>query len=137
MHRRTFIATTVAGLALATTARAATGTVYTPGLVDQLLAEGKTVFVDFYTDWCTTCRAQGRVIEGLLSANPDYQANIAFVRVDWDIFADDALSRRLEIPRRSTLVALHGDKELGRVVAGTTEAEIKGLLDAALHASMM
>lgn len=36
------------------------------------------------------------------------------------------------IPRRSTLIVLRGDEELGRIVAGTSEAQIKGLMDKGL-----
>jgi len=108
---------------------------YTPGLVDTLLAEGKTVFIDFKTSWCTTCAAQERVIGGLISENPAYSENIAFVNLDWDQYANDELSQRLRIPRRSTLVVLKGDTELGRIVAGTSVSQIKGLLDTALAAA--
>ena len=34
-----------------------------------------------------------------------------------------------KIPRRSTLLLLKGDKELDRIVAETSEARIKSLLD--------
>ncbi len=41
----------------------------------------------------------------------------------------------MSIPRRSTLVVLQGDKELGRIVAQTGKAEIKALVDTALAAA--
>ena len=55
-----------------------------------------------------------------------------FVRVDWDTYADHTVTIDRNIPRRSTLLMLKGDKELGRIVAGTSEAEIKKLLDMGL-----
>lgn len=133
MNRRTFLMTTAAAALIPALASAAQH--YTPGLVDTLLAEGKTVFIDFKTDWCTTCAAQERVIGGLLSNNDAYSENIAFVNVNWDHYADDELSLRLRIPRRSTLVVLKGDAELGRVVAGTSMSQIKDLMDTALAAA--
>ncbi len=133
MNRRTFLMTTAAAALLPALTSAAQN--YTPGLVDTLLAEGKTVFIDFKTSWCTTCAAQERVIGGLISENPAYSENIAFVNLDWDQYANDELSQRLRIPRRSTLVVLKGDKELGRIVAGTSVSQIKGLLDTALAAA--
>ena len=45
------------------------------------------------------------------------------------------LSRMLNIPRRSTLVVLKGEQELGRLVAQTGKAEIKALMDTALGAA--
>lgn len=107
---------------------------YKPGLVDGALAAGKTVFIDFATDWCVTCAAQGRVIQKLRAENPAYDAGLTFVYVDWDKYSKDPLSRRLKIPRRSVLVALKGDAEIGRVTLGTSEKEIKALMDAAIEA---
>lgn len=137
MHRRTFLATATAAAAVtaAGPALAGVGTPYTPGLVDKELAAGKTVFLDVYTSWCTTCRAQERRINALLESNPAYSANISFIAMDWDVHANSELSKRLAIPRRSTLVVLKGDDELGRIVAGTSEKEIKALMDTALSAA--
>ncbi len=133
MNRRDFLATTAAALAVAPAALAATD--YTPGLVDAELAAGKTVFLDFKASWCSTCAAQDRVINALKSANPAYEQAISFVDVDWDTYKSADLTKRLNIPRRSTLVVLKGDQELGRIVAGTGQAEIKALMDTALTAA--
>lgn len=133
MNRRTFLMTTAAAALIPALASAAQN--YTPGLVDDLLAEGKTVFIDFKTDWCTTCAAQERIIGALKSENPAYAENITFVNVDWDNYANDDLSLRLRIPRRSTLVVLKGGEELGRIVAGTSRSQIQALMDTALTAA--
>ncbi|PRX31203.1 Thiol-disulfide isomerase or thioredoxin [Meinhardsimonia xiamenensis] len=132
MHRRLFLAGTAA-LALATPALAAEN--YTPGLVKKALAEGKVVFLDFKASWCTTCAAQERVIEALKAENPAYEQAITFINVDWDTYRGAEITRALKIPRRSTLVVLKGDRELGRIVAGTSRAEIKALMDTALAAA--
>jgi len=108
---------------------------YTPGLVAKELASGKTVFLDFFATWCTTCAAQHRVMAALKAENPAYGANVTFVTVDWDTYRNAEITRSLNIPRRSTLVVLKGDKELGRIVAGTSKAQIKGLMDVALGAA--
>ena len=136
MKRRTFLLSTAAAASVAATgARAGVGADYTPGLVDRELQAGKTVFVDFAATWCTTCRAQERAITALLAENPAYEENISFINVDWDQYREAELTKRLNIPRRSTLVVLKGDQELGRIVAGTGKAQIKGLLDTALGAA--
>jgi thiol:disulfide interchange protein len=109
---------------------------YTPGLVQTELAAGKTVFLDFKASWCSTCAAQERVINALLADNPAYSEQITFINVDWDTYKNDALTQSMNIPRRSTLVVLKGDKELGRIVAGTSKADIKALMDTALSAAM-
>jgi thiol-disulfide isomerase/thioredoxin len=133
MHRRTFLASAAATLALPMAARAATD--YTPGLVKKHLAAGDTVFLDFKTEWCTTCAAQERAINALKQSNPAYGNAITFINVDWDQHSNSDLSRALKIPRRSTLVVLKGDQELGRIVAGTNKSKIKALLDPALTAA--
>lgn len=135
MKRRDFL-TAAAGFSLALPfAARAEFLIYTPGLVEQELAAGKTVLVDFWASWCTTCAAQHRVIDALKAQNPAYEQAITFVQVDWDVYAEEALSKRLSIPRRSTLVVLKGDQELGRIVAGTSRIEIKALMDTALKAA--
>jgi thiol-disulfide isomerase/thioredoxin len=134
MKRRDFLAVTTAATLLPATLRAAP-IPYVPGLVDERLAAGETVFLDFYADWCSTCRSQSRTMDSLKAANPAYEAAITFIQVDWDTYQDDALTTSLGIPRRSTLVVLKGDQELGRIVAGTREAEIKALMDTALAAT--
>ena len=135
MDRRTFLISAAAST-LAAPALARSGEAYTPGLVAKKLAKGETVFVDFYTDWCTTCARQQRILSKLKSANPEYEKNISFVSVDWDVHSRSKLAKDLKIPRRSTLVVLSGDKELGRIVAGTSEKDIKGLMDKALKMAM-
>lgn len=132
MDRRHFLITAAAAL---TASPALAAKNYKKGLVESELAAGKTVFVDFYTDWCTTCRVQQAKLRKLKKANPEYEANITFIRVDWDRHSSSKLARSLNIPRRSTLVALKGDQELGRIVAGTKTEEIQALMDKALAAS--
>ena len=135
MNRRDFIAAGTATLLLPAAAQAANGVPYKRGLVEKHLEAGDTVFLDFYTDWCSTCASQGRTIEALLKSNPDYEENIVFIKVDWDQHSNSRLARRLKIPRRSTLVALKGDEVLGKIIAQTSRTKIKDLMDTALAAA--
>lgn len=134
MKRRTFMAVSAAMLVFPMAGFAA-ALDYEPGMVQDLLADGKTVFVDFAADWCSTCKAQERRINSLKSQNANYEANVVFVRVDWDKYGSGDLSKSLNVPRRSTLLVLKGDKELGRVVANTSQSAIKALMDTALKAA--
>lgn len=137
MDRRTFIATSAAAAAaLLLPFRASAAPLdYSPGLVTERLKAGDTVFLDFKASWCTTCRAQERVLDALKSGNPAYEQAITFINVDWDEYGKSDLVKSLNIPRRSTLVVLKGDKELGRIVADTSQGSIKGLMDTALAAA--
>lgn len=133
MDRRTFLTLTAAGITLPSLASAAID--YTPGLVEERLAAGETVFLDFKASWCSTCAAQERVLDKLKAENDAYEHVITFVNVDWDTYRKAQFTQRLRIPRRSTLVVLKGDAEIGRLVAETREDKIKELLDSALAAA--
>ena len=132
MKRRNFLAISTCALFLPMAASAGDTANYTPGLIEKALADGKTVFVDYAAEWCSTCARQERVINALRDSNPAYEQNIMFVRVDWDDFKRHEVTTSRNIPRRSTLLVLRGDQELGRIVAGTSEADIKALLDTGL-----
>ncbi len=136
MNRRDFLCLTAAAATLAPLAAHAAPLDYTPGLVEERLAAGETVFLDFKASWCSTCAAQERVINALLESDPAYAASVTFINVDWDAYANDPLTLRLAIPRRSTLVVLRGEAELGRIVAGTSRDAIKALMDVALAAAV-
>ena len=138
MLRRDFLRLSAAvslSLPLGMRAAGAVGIDYTPGLVDARLAAGETLFVDFAASWCSTCAAQARVINALRAEDPAYDAALTFVRVDWDAYRNDPLTERLAIPRRSTLVVLKGEAEIGRLVAETGRDRIKTLMDAGLAAA--
>jgi len=132
MKRRTFLIASSAFAVTPLAAQAAGFVDYTPGLIQSELAAGKTVFVDYGADWCSTCRRQERVINALRSENPTYDNAMTFVRVDWDDFKNHDVTKSRSIPRRSTLLVLRGTEELGRLVAGTSESQIKALMDLGL-----
>jgi thioredoxin 1 len=135
MNRRDFLIATAAVTLAMPLATAQAATDYSPELLKAELAAGKTVFLDFKASWCSTCAAQERVINALRKDNPAYDQTLSFINVDWDQWGEGDLVRQLNIPRRSTLVVLKGDQELGRIVAGTAKDEIKALMDLALQAA--
>ena len=118
-------------LLAAGSASALSTTPYTPSALAAARASGKPFVINFFATWCTTCRAQERVIESLVEENPAY-GEIAIIRVDWDEHERGELVRDMGIPRRSTLVVMEGATELGRVVAATGRDQIAALLDLAL-----
>ncbi len=134
MNRRTFLSLSGAALIVPGVLRAAPLD-YTPGLVDQELAAGKTLFLDWKASWCTTCAAQGRVLAALKAENPAYEKAITFINIDWDTYSNAEITHRFNIPRRSTLVVVKGNRELGRLVAQTQTAQIRELMDIALSAA--
>ena len=55
--------------------------------------------------------------------------------MNWDQYSDAQISKKLKVLRRSTLIAMKGSKELGRLVAATSQKDIKELMDKALLAT--
>lgn len=134
MKRRHFTALIATLFLLPSLAIASNETIeYEAGSLKKQLDAGKTVFVDYYTYWCSTCKRQSRIIKQLRAENPTYNEQLVFMSVNWTVYEDQPVSTSRNIPRRSTLILLRGDKELGRIVAGTSKAEIKALLDKGLR----
>ena len=132
MDRRHFLAAGLATALAPVAALAADFVEYTPGLIEKELAAGKTVFVDYSATWCSTCKRQERVINALRSEDGRFDDAMMFVKVDWDTYKNDAVIAGRDIPRRSTLIVLRGEDELGRLVAGTSETQIKALMEKGL-----
>ena len=133
MNRRHFLITATALVAMPIAALAAEEWIeFKPGVIQSLLDEGKTVMVDYSAVWCSTCKAQERVMDDLRASNPAYNEAMVFVRVDWDDYGRHAVTTSRKIPRRSTLLVLRGSEELGRIVAGTRVADIEALMDLGL-----
>ncbi|MFY0692218.1 MAG: thioredoxin family protein [Paracoccaceae bacterium] len=132
MKRRSFIALALAASFAPVTAFAEDFVDYTPGVIESALKDGKTVFVDYSASWCSTCKRQGRIINALRAEDPTYDAAMVFVKVDWDTYKGHEVTTSRGIPRRSTLIVLRGEDELGRIVAGTSETQIKDLMNTGL-----
>jgi len=132
MKRRHFLAAGTAAALLPATAKAAGFVDYTPGVIEAALKDGKTVFVDYSAPWCGTCKRQERVVNALRAQDPAYDAAMTFVKVDWDTYKSHEVTVFRSIPRRSTLLVLRGEDELGRIVAGTSQSQIKSLMDTGL-----
>ena len=133
MNRRLFMASIAAAIATPKQLLAGGGSIdYTPGLVNDRLAAGETVLVDYAASWCGVCKRQERVIEKLRAENPKLDENITFIRVDWDQYGSHEVTRSRKVPRRSTLLLLRGEDELGRIVAGVSTDKIKALLELGL-----
>ena len=131
--RRNLFALSMAGALTAISLPVLAGNVidYDPSKLQTAVDSGKPYLLDFSASWCTTCTAQARVLDALQAENEAYD-NIPILRVDWDTYRSGDLVSALAIPRRSTLVMMQGEIELGRIVAGTGRSQIAQLMDLGL-----
>ena len=133
-RRKLIIGTTALAFALPFAGNAFADTkyqIYTEEKFNELQAAGKAVMLDFYAEWCGTCRAQDRTV-GVLQREFPNLLNVTILRVDWDQVAGGPLVKALKIPRRSTLVVFKGENEVARLVAVTSKAAIKEMMEKGL-----
>ena len=91
-------------------------------------AEGKSVVVDVTASWCSTCRAQTKIID-TLAAKPEFK-DVLVLKLDYDKQKDEM--RSLGAQNRSTLIAFKGADETGRSVADTSPASVEQLFASTL-----
>lgn len=100
---------------------------YSAAALAQAQKAGQPVALHFHADWCPTCRAQEKVLQGL-AAEPGLNLTVLVANYD----TEKELKRRFNIRAQSTLVVLNGDKETYRVVGDTSAGGIRGALKSAL-----
>lgn len=101
---------------------------YSSDTFNEYVSGGKTFLMGIHAKWCSTCDRQNRVINALRTQGEPYN-NLTVLAVDWDEHRSSPLIADLNVPRRSTLIMFKDGKEVGRIVAGTGEAQIQELID--------
>ena len=91
-------------------------------------AAGKPILIDIWASWCPTCKAQGPIIEGLLS-DARFKNMVVF-HVDFDSQKD--VVRGFGAQMQSTLIVFKGKAEVGRSVGETDATAIEALLALAI-----
>lgn len=133
MHRRTFLLSCSAAIAVPHTAQAYPAQIYTPQLWDDLRESEQTLVLNFRASWSLTCQIKAELIAQALADTPAYGA-LTFIDVDWDTFGPSQMTQRLGVKRRSTLVVFKGGTEVARLENEPYARKVRRLLDAALTA---
>ena len=129
MHTLRMFSLVAIGLAFTSAALAAPIQPFSTAALKAAQAAGEPVLVDAYASWCPTCRKQAPTIDAM--ANDPAFAKLVILRLDYDNQA--AEKQALGITTQSTLIAYHGNKEVGRTVGITDPGQIKSLAESALH----
>jgi len=90
---------------------------------ETALADGKTVFLDFYASWCPTCRANTPIIDAAFDGSTD----IVGFRVDYD--NETELKKTYKVTAQSTYLVLKNGQELDRYLGALTAERLAGLLN--------
>lgn len=100
---------------------------YSPALLAQAQAGNQPVALHFHADWCPTCRAQEKVLQGLKS-EPGLDLMVLVVNYD----TEKELKKRFNVRAQSTFVVLRGQQEWARLVGDTDPAAIRTAFKSAL-----
>jgi thiol-disulfide isomerase/thioredoxin len=101
---------------------------YEKAAFEKALAQGKPVIVDFFADWCPTCKAQKPHVQSLMGT-PKMKDVTLFV-ADYDKEKD--LKKALRVTQQSTFVVFKGGKEVGRATGQTAKEDLAALFGKAL-----
>ena len=101
---------------------------YDKAAFDKALADGRPVIVDFFADWCPTCKAQKPHVQSLLGEAK--RKDVTLFIADYDKEKD--LKQTLRVTQQATFVVFKGGKEVGRSTGQTKKEDLAALFDKAL-----
>lgn len=101
---------------------------YTEQQFKQEQSKGRSIVLDFYAEWCSSCLTQKTILKELLS-EPDFKNVIVFV-VNYDEFSD--LKKELDVDSQGTLIVYKGNKEVARGFGIIKKDEVQALVSKGL-----
>ena len=104
---------------------------FTPEAYKEALESGKPLLLDFTASWWPVCRSQERTVSALIENNEAYRA-VTVMKVDWDKFRGEPITKELNVRRQATLVMFNDGKEVDRLISQTSADIIRQLFDKAV-----
>jgi thioredoxin 1 len=89
---------------------------------DDVLSSNKSVFVDFYADWCGPCKMVSPIVEKLAEEN----TGIVFIKVNVDENPD--IAQRYGIMSIPTLIAMKDGKPVQTSVGFKPKEELEDMI---------
>jgi thiol-disulfide isomerase/thioredoxin len=90
--------------------------------------QGKSAVISVHADWCSTCKAQDKILAGFMK-NPEYK-NVTFYQLEFDTQKD--LLKTLKVRSQSTIIVFKNGKEVARATGDTKEAALAKLIKRAI-----
>jgi len=100
---------------------------YTAAALAEAQNANKPVAIHFHADWCSTCRAQEKVLNTLKT---EAGLDLTVLVANYDTEKD--LKKRFNVRVQSTFVMLRGQQERSRLVGDTAPEAIRSALKSAL-----
>lgn len=98
---------------------------YTNAVYNDAQAANAPILIGVWADWCGICQTQIGIIEAL--ADDPRFADIVWIEVDFDTQKHIMMSV-IDEGFRSTLIAMRGTRDLGRLRSITDPAQIEAFL---------
>lgn len=89
---------------------------------DAAVADGETVFLDFYATWCPTCRVNEPIVNSAFDGSHD----VVGFRVDYD--NETELKKKYSVISQSTYLVLKDGNEVDRYLGSLTPSRMAILL---------
>lgn len=125
---KTLMKLIAAGTFLLSTAAFSAGLPISAADLADMEKQGKSAVISTHAEWCSTCKAQDKVL-AVFMKDPDYK-NVVFYQVDYDNQKD--LLKTLKVRTQSTIIVYKSGKEVARATGDTKEAALSKLTRQAL-----
>ncbi|MFT6745991.1 MAG: thioredoxin 1 [Glaciecola sp.] len=100
---------------------------FNQGTLDEAIASGKPVLVDFWAEWCGPCRMVGPIVSEL---STEYEGKVVVGKVDVD--SNKEVSAKYGIRNIPTILFFKDGKMVDKIVGAAAKSAFSEKLDALL-----